>query len=311
MQYKRVALGGTFDHFHAGHQAFLQHAASLGETLVIGVTHPDLTKNKVFPQLIESYAVRSAAVEMFCKKNNWHAEIIELTNTFGPTITDLKIDALCVTEDTLHGAEVINKKRLAVGLTALRVEKAPLFYDTGHVPISSERIRSGQISRDGLAYKSIFTHSLSLNDVQRNYFSKVQGEIVSVPAETDNLRIVVGDTVLENFIENGWHYDVGVFDFLKRRLPYAAGSLHTLTRDLQVTNFPQQITTELVAALQTAILGNSKYILVDGEEDLAAVAAVLLAPLNSSIYYGQPDTGMVQMIATEAQKSAVYKILHG
>ncbi len=37
-QYKKVAVGGTFDRFHNGHRKLLEEAFSHGELVVIGVT---------------------------------------------------------------------------------------------------------------------------------------------------------------------------------------------------------------------------------------------------------------------------------
>ena len=79
--------------------------------------------------------------------------------------------------------------------------------------------------------------------------------------------------------------------------------------ELNAKNPAGVITTQLVEALQQATSKNLKILAVDGEEDLAAVALVLLLPLESHIYYGQPDIGIVEVVITEQLKQDFYKAL--
>ena len=48
---------------------------------------------------------------------------------------------------------------------------------------------------------------------------------------------------------------------------------------------------------------------VEGEEDLAALAAIYLAPPDVTIIYGLPNKGVVVVKATEAHKAQVKEIL--
>ncbi|MBS7648640.1 GTP-dependent dephospho-CoA kinase family protein, partial [Candidatus Bathyarchaeota archaeon] len=50
-------------------------------------------------------------------------------------------------------------------------------------------------------------------------------------------------------------------------------------------------------------------ILVDGEEDLLAIVAVLLAPENSFVVYGQPGEGIVVIKVNEDSKRKMHEIL--
>ena len=50
-------------------------------------------------------------------------------------------------------------------------------------------------------------------------------------------------------------------------------------------------------------------IIVDGEEDLAVLPVVLLAPLDSLVFYGQRNQGLVLVKVTEEKKSEFVKIL--
>ena len=50
-------------------------------------------------------------------------------------------------------------------------------------------------------------------------------------------------------------------------------------------------------------------LLVDGEEDLLVLPVILLAPLKTTVYYGQPDQGIVQVKVTEKTKAKALKFL--
>ncbi len=311
MKYTVLALGGTFDHFHAGHRAFLKYAASLAEQLVIGLTKPEITLHKDLYDQLEPYDVREKAVADFCKDQNISCEITALTDVYGPTTSDARIEALCVTPETVTGAEAINNKRISLSLTALHVEKAPLLFDEVGEIISSKRIRKGQIDREGNVYKNIFAKNLKLTERQRSYFSKPHGTIVTEPRENQSSAIIclVGDSTFETFFANNWQYTAAIIDFKKKRVEYQPSSKLLDLIQVRATNPAGEITVELVAKIEEISEKKWQHLLVMGEEDLAAVAAVLLLPLGSLIYYGQPDVGIVEVLVTETIKNDFYSVL--
>jgi uncharacterized protein (UPF0218 family) len=46
-----------------------------------------------------------------------------------------------------------------------------------------------------------------------------------------------------------------------------------------------------------------------GEEDLAVLPLILAAPLDTIIYYGQPNKGLVKILVSEENKERAYNIL--
>ena len=60
------------------------------------------------------------------------------------------------------------------------------------------------------------------------------------------------------------------------------------------------------AALKT---DEKTLILVDGEEDLFALPAIFLAPINSLVLYGQPNKGFVLVKVTDKTRLIAMKIL--
>jgi len=305
--YEIVGLGGTFDHFHIGHEHFIKFASQFGQHLHIGVTHPKLTQAKTLANLIEPYETRKRAVKKFCKSHQISANITQLNDIYGPTVIEKsKIKALVVTEDTLVGANKINQARTAMGLSQLPVHVCPLLKDKTDQIINSERIRAGKINRVGEIYQQVFAQDLVITDKQRQFFSQPQGVLVNQPeAKNDSLICVVGDDSLKNFIQNNWHYDLAVYDLRQQRQIVDSPVLINLNPDVSVKNPAGSINSKL-----TQVLKKHKLIFVEGEEDLAAVALMLLLPLKSQIYYGQPNQGLIKMTITEEKKDQFYQILN-
>lgn len=299
--YKKAGLGGTFDHFHKGHQAFLLFASQVAQHLVIGVTTPEMITHKKYYSQIESYEVRAEAVKKFTKNFFNTVDVIPLTDPYGPTLHGSNVETLVATVATRSGAEAVNLKRSQLGLADLPIHVCELENDENNAPLSSERIRGGGVNRVGKVYKNIFSKNIFLTEKQKQFFSKTHGNVVSTPTPNENI-FVVGDSSLELFIKNKWPYQLGVLDFLKNRKPYSPQILFN-PPFLTASNQSGEVSTEMVQAIERALQTKTKHLVIKGEEDLAAVVLVLVAPLGSSIYYGQPNTGMVEMIVTEELKN--------
>jgi pantetheine-phosphate adenylyltransferase len=118
-----VALGGTFDHLHAGHKILLSMAAWIAsEKLIVGVTgtpHPfsssvqaptptddALLTRKANAHVLESLAQRTAAVRAFLHsfRPALAADIVPISDVYGPTGWDPNIQALVVSKETASGA---------------------------------------------------------------------------------------------------------------------------------------------------------------------------------------------------------------
>jgi len=51
MKYNLVACGGTFDHFHKGHEEFLRYVFSVGKKVIVGVTSDEYIESSKFKVL--------------------------------------------------------------------------------------------------------------------------------------------------------------------------------------------------------------------------------------------------------------------
>lgn len=123
--------------------------------------------------------------------------------------------------------------------------------------------------------------------------------------------IAVGDVVAAELLAAGVRPDVVAVDFRIMRAPANNKTKRAIdaheVRVVRVKNPPGEITPELYAAFESVKLPSK--IIVEGEEDLATLPAVLTAPIGAVVVYGQPDEGMVLVEVTERKKREFQKIL--
>lgn len=315
-KFAKIALGGTFDRLHAGHRVLIETAVVNGDELVIGLTSDEYVSNKLLSELIEPFATRKKYLHNYINSLFPQAsfEIIALDDVFGTTLSDREIEAVCVSEQTVEGAELINLERVKIGLKKIPVVVAQMIRDDDGEYISSSNIRSGKISREGRCYSRVFDRRLALNDKLKNKLKVIQGELVEIDQISD-LRVkfgakicVVGDQCMINFLKKHLGYDVGVVDGKimreKHNFDFDFGDRNILKVDNPASVITRAMVNKLVMALKSPTV-----VMVSGEEDLAALVLLLLSPLESLIFYGQPGEGMVMMAVTEANKEKWHEIL--
>ncbi len=145
-KYTKVAVGGTFDKFHDGHKKLLSTAFELGDQIEIGVT------SDAFGGLkgdIDSCKERMNNLKLFFSdKSNFN--VVPLEDPFGTTIYEEDFDAIVVSEETEPTALKINEIRLSKGMEPLDIVVVSFVLAEDGNPISSTRIRSGEINRNGI-----------------------------------------------------------------------------------------------------------------------------------------------------------------
>lgn len=123
--------------------------------------------------------------------------------------------------------------------------------------------------------------------------------------------IAVGDVVTHHLTTAGVDPHVAVVDGISERERVAQAVLDgrpVLDETVHVESDPATISEGLLDALVDAIHAapeTTTLIEVDGEEDLATLPAVLAAPIDATIVYGQPGEGMVRVTVTSGVKEQV------
>ena len=143
--YSKVAVGGTFDKFHDGHKKLLSTAFEIGDFVEIGVTSDDFGGLK---GNIDSCELRMKNLKyFFSDKSNF--TVVPLEDPYGTTIYDSDFEAIVVSAETEPTAVKINEIRISKGMKPLDIVVVSFVLAYDGNPISSTRIRSGEINNRG------------------------------------------------------------------------------------------------------------------------------------------------------------------
>ena len=153
-RYKIVATGGTFDRLHRGHEALLSKSFEVGEKVVIGVTS-DAFALKEGKRPEQNYQDRVSALRAYLDHRfPGRAYLLaKLDDYFGPGIASPDVEAIVVSSETAKRVELANSLRAAKGFPPLKVVTVDFVLAEDGKPISSSRIRSGEIDEDGRVMK--------------------------------------------------------------------------------------------------------------------------------------------------------------
>jgi pantetheine-phosphate adenylyltransferase len=150
-RFRKVAVGGTFDEFHRGHKVLLMKAFEIGEHSLIGLCTDEFVEKMGKPHVTAPYKERLKELRAFLEALDLadKAEIIPLNDPYGKTLTDKCIEALVVSEETEKTAIKINQKRSEAQLPPLTIVTISMVPAENCKPISTTRIRKGEIDREG------------------------------------------------------------------------------------------------------------------------------------------------------------------
>ncbi|MEM3080324.1 MAG: pantetheine-phosphate adenylyltransferase [Nitrososphaerota archaeon] len=149
--YNMGALGGTFDELHVGHLALLNTAFRLSKKVIIGVTSDEFASKLMKEGKISPMRERIEELRRTLDKYGWlsRAEITQLNDPYGPLLSDERINALVTGPITLDRAEEAVNLRVSEGLPPVSLELSPLVLAEDGRPISSTRVRLGEVDRAG------------------------------------------------------------------------------------------------------------------------------------------------------------------
>ncbi len=144
----------------------------------------------------------------------------------------------------------------------------------------------------------------------------IEGDIESVmdrllPVIQNKRVISVGDVVSRNLIDYGVCPELVIVDGMNLRaeIDDSIECDDTIT----VENPQSEITGELWVAIERFFKDRTKRfkkILVEGEEDLAVMPAVIHGDMDTVVLYGQPDRGVVIIEVTEQKKKEISDYLN-
>ena len=149
-KFKKLALGGTFDILHKGHEKTLLEAFNLSEKVLIGLSTDALVKS-LKKHEVNPYEYRKRVLEEFLSERGFigRFQIVPIDNRFGVAHIVKDLDAIMVSNETVYIAEEINRIREINGLKRLEIVLIEKVKAENGKPISSTRIRAKEIDREG------------------------------------------------------------------------------------------------------------------------------------------------------------------
>jgi pantetheine-phosphate adenylyltransferase len=149
-KYSKVATGGTFDQLHAGHRRLLEKSFELGAEVVIGLTSDEFARKEgKVPK--RSYERREAELEAYIREvfPGRRYTIAKLDDYFGPGIANREVEALVASPETGKRVGLANALRAKRGFPPLELVVVDWVVAEDGRPISSTRVRNGEIDVEG------------------------------------------------------------------------------------------------------------------------------------------------------------------
>ncbi len=311
---KQMIASGTFDLLHNGHKSFLKKSLEIGDEIIVCITSDSYVKSFKEGRDIESFELRRSSVAEFLESigAKGRTRIVSIDDIYGPLLTDeYNPQGIAVTPENEKTGLLINSERTKKGLEELEIKVIEMEKAEDGEVISSSRIRSGMIDREGKLYvdPKWKDRKLILPRDLRGELAKPFGKVLNfAPNHIDpDKTIAIGDVTTKMFNEKNLTHKLSVIDFVvKREKKFDQLSQLGFDERIEtriVENAAGEIRWELFESIKNALFdGERSVILVNGEEDLAVLPAILAAPLGFKIYYGQPDRGLIEILVTEEKK---------
>lgn len=139
--------------------------------------------------------------------------------------------------------------------------------------------------------------------------SEIDSGSLSATLSGADLVVTVGDRVTETLARLGRVPDVQIVDGKENRTKRKPPDV-THSTEIAVRNSAATISDEAIKGIREAFRKKRPVrILVEGEEDLLAIPALVFAPDGASVYYGQPGRGIVLVKADRDEKARSRRIM--
>jgi len=325
-------IGGTFDRFHAGHLSLMEAGLSECSFIEAWLTADRLAHSK--DPRVNSWDTRAQEMKEALGGDAGRVSFNVLEDNHGPAPAHVDATAIICTDETRAECEEINRLRERSGLPPLHIISAEHVLAWDGEPISSSRIRAGEIDRDGQPWipDSIKASRVVLTPQVEAELKEPFGQLFPGPEDNPSVAmsevlahvelelgpvIAVGDVTVRTLQDLERPADIALIDGLTKREPWEGAdgidpSLYD--RTLRCSSPAGLLTPSLLEACERAMdswkgEGVTHLIQVEGEEDLAPLILHPLAPLGAVVLYGQPGKGVVVRRCGEDAKQRCRRLL--
>jgi uncharacterized protein (UPF0218 family) len=159
---------------------------------------------------------------------------------------------------------------------------------------------------------------IRITEEARAQLKKPLGEVYSdrdeLKARSKDHRIIsVGDVCTLVLLRSGIKPHLAVFDFKYKRMNLPKEDINKLKteypRPKTFQNPPGTLSEPLIKDAKD-LIEEGGAVLIEGEEDLCALAFILALAENDIVVYGQPDEGIVVVDSSEETKRKVKKLIY-
>jgi GTP-dependent dephospho-CoA kinase len=107
--------------------------------------------------------------------------------------------------------------------------------------------------------------------------------------------VTVGDTTTQKFIEFGYIPDLSIIDHKEKRTIKSNNIEFQVDKVIHCENRQGELNIQVIDLIKkiTSIKFNKIQIIIEGEEDMIALPLFMHSPNKWTIFYGQPNEGLV------------------
>ena len=313
---KTYALN-LFDRLHEGHRILIDVLIDMPNPIAAITDGELLGEDLELSSIIQPIEIRERNLRSYLSSLSFNSKVKVITLS---SINDL----LSINEEVKF-LMFEGPCCMEIEETLLKMRKQKLGFDD-HIELlkpvkaadndklSSARIRKGEIDRKGRSLRGTKEPPRRLEFTDRDDLKSPKGDVYHIKDgppekrvveriydENPDIVVAVGDVTCATVLDEGYKPDVSIVDGITKRGVYERkfeGDIEYIVYNPPATLYP-----ETWSAIDTAIWdGLHSLVNVEGEEDLMGFPAVLLAPENSVLIYGQPDVGIIWVPINQTNK---------
>ncbi len=150
-RHRTLTVAGTFWPLHRGHKHLIDAAFQDGLEVFIGLTSDRMIKKIKDLSGIPAYGTRKKNLFSYLSEKGYddRAHVFRIEDEYGFAADFPNLQAITVTEETLPNAKKINQRRKQRSMAPLDILEVDLVKAEDGKPISSSRIREGEIDPEG------------------------------------------------------------------------------------------------------------------------------------------------------------------